>query len=166
MTQTGHLDKATMEKLAAASTKYPEYDKLFADGKLESTIAVGFDETRSGVPGYHTVEIPKVIQGLQNQGYTEIDPKTASAAQLKADGIDPAKVDKDLRYFTKKFVYNGKDVQSIVKLITPSTPHAKEKFATAMGSSEVVLYGGHGRYGSGPDFDDIHSPANLSMPPR
>ena len=32
-----------------------------------------------------------------------------------------------------------------------------KKFAAAMGNSEVVLYGGHGRYGSGPDFDDIHS---------
>jgi hypothetical protein len=50
-------------------------------------------------------------------------------------------------------------VQSIVKLITPDTPNAKEKFARDMESSEMVMYAGHGRYGSGPDFDDINSTA-------
>ena len=33
-----------MEQLSIASTKFPEYGKLFADGKLNTTIAVGFDE--------------------------------------------------------------------------------------------------------------------------
>ena len=44
---TGRLDKQTMEQLSIASTKFPEYGKLFADGKLNTTIAVGFDEKRS-----------------------------------------------------------------------------------------------------------------------
>ena len=47
----------------------------------------------------------------------------------------------------------------MLELITPDTEDAKARFAHAMRSSELVLYGGHGRYGSGPDFDDIHSPA-------
>jgi hypothetical protein len=36
-----------MEQLSIASTKFPEYDKLFADGKLNTPIAVGYDEDRS-----------------------------------------------------------------------------------------------------------------------
>ena len=46
----------------------------------------------------------------------------------------------------------------MVKLITADTPQAKDKFAKAMSESEMLIYAGHGRYGSGPDFDDIKSP--------
>jgi hypothetical protein len=46
----------------------------------------------------------------------------------------------------------------VVKLITADTPQAKDKFAKAMSESEMLIYAGLGRYGSGPDFDDIKSP--------
>jgi peptidoglycan hydrolase-like protein with peptidoglycan-binding domain len=134
---TGRLDKQTMEQLSIASTKFPEYGKLFADGKLNSTIAVGFDEKRSD-----KAETKDVIAGLTTRGYTQLDPNTAATD----------------KYFTKTFKYGGKDVTSVVKLITPDTPQAKDKFAKAMGGSELVIYSGHGRYGSGPDFDPITSP--------
>jgi len=156
---TGRLDKQTMQQLSLASTKYPEYDKLFADGKLNTTIAVGYDEDRSDKS-----ETKDVISGLTKQGYTQLDPDKAGTdksveAQFKAAGIDPAdaKTDK-AQYFTKSFKYNGKDVTSVVKLITADTPQAKDQFAKAMSGSEMVIYSGHGRYGSGPDFDDIKSP--------
>lgn len=149
---TGRLDRATVGLLSMEAEKYPEYDKLYADGKLETTIAIGYDEGNS-----HLAEIRDVNEGLRAQGYTEIDPKTATADQLRAAGIEPAKVDKEVRYFTKTFQYKGKDIKSVVTLITPSTPNAKDKFARAVANSEVVLYGGHGRYGSGPDFDNISS---------
>jgi peptidoglycan hydrolase-like protein with peptidoglycan-binding domain len=155
---SGRLDKQTMEQLSIASTKYPEYDKLFADGKLNTTIAVGYDEDRSDKD-----ETKDVISGLTKRGYTQLDPdKVASdksmEAQFKAAGIDPkdAKTD-NVQYFTKSFKHNGKDVTSVVKLITADTPAAKDKFAKSMGESDMVIYSGHGRYGSGPDFDDIKS---------
>lgn len=47
----------------------------------------------------------------------------------------------------------------IIELIFPDTGHAKTRFADALRRDELVLYGGHGRYGSGPDFDDLRSPA-------
>jgi peptidoglycan hydrolase-like protein with peptidoglycan-binding domain len=155
---TGRLDKQTMEQLSIASTKYPEYDKLFADGKLNTTIGVGFDEGDS-----HKDETKDVIAGLSKRGYTQLDPDKAAtdkstADQFKAAGIDPAAAKADgLQYFTKTFKHGGKDVTSVVKLITPDTPQAKDKFAKAMGESEMVIYSGHGRYGSGPDFDPINS---------
>ena len=156
---TGRLDKQTMEQLSIASTKFPEYGKLFADGKLNTTIGVGFDE--SGLDKGQTKE---VIAGLTTRGYTQLDPNTAAtdkqmAERFKAAGIDPATAKADgLQYFTKTFQHNGKDVTSVVKLITPDTPQAKDQFAKAMGGSELVIYSGHGRYGSGPDFDPITSP--------
>ena len=133
-----------MEQLSIASTKTPDYGKLFADGKLNTTIGVGFDEG-----GYDKHETKDVIAGLAKQGYTQLDPDKAATHKATADG---------LQYFTKTFQYNGKDVTSVVKLITADTPHAKDQFAKAMASSEMVIYSGHGRYGSGPDFDDIKSP--------
>jgi len=157
---TGRLDKQTMEQLSIASTKFPEYDKLFADGKLNTTIAFGFQE--GGRPDKDRTK--EVIEGLTKRGYTQLDPDKAAtdksmAAQFKAAGIDPAEAKKDgLQYFTKTFKHDGKDVTSVVKLITPDTPRAKDQFAKAMGGSEMLIYAGHGRYGSGPDFDDIKSP--------
>jgi peptidoglycan hydrolase-like protein with peptidoglycan-binding domain len=156
---TGRLDKQTMEQLSIASTKMPEYGKLFADGKLNTTIGVGFDEG-----GSDKDETKDVIAGLSKRGYTQLDPDTAAtdkqmAERFKAAGIDSAAAKADgLQYFTKTFKYDGKDVTSVVKLITADTPQAKDKFAKAMGESEMVIYSGHGRYGSGPDFDDINSP--------
>jgi peptidoglycan hydrolase-like protein with peptidoglycan-binding domain len=162
---TGRLDKQTMEQLSIASTKFPEYGKLFADGKLNTTIAVGFDEaSRKGADGWDKKEIKDVLSGLTNRGYTQLDPDKAAtdknvAAQFKAAGIDPAVAKADgLQIFTKTFKHGGKDVTSVVNLITPDTPQAKDKFAKAMSGSEMVIYTGHGRYGSGPDFDDITSP--------
>jgi len=156
---TGRLDKQTMEQLSIASTKFPEYGKLFADGKLNTTIGVGFDEG-----GSDKDETKDVIAGLSKRGYTQLDPNTAATdkamgERFKAAGIDPAAAKADgVQYFTKTFQYGGKDVTSVVKLITADTPQAKDKFAKAMGESEMVIYSGHGRYGSGPDFDDIKSP--------
>jgi len=155
---TGRLDKQTMEQLGIASTKFPEYNKLFADGKLNATIAVGFDED-----GSDKGQIKDVISGLTQRGYTQLDPGQAAtdksmAERFKAAGIDPANAKADgLQVFTKTFKHDGKDVTSVVKLITADTPQAKDKFAKAMGESEMVVYSGHGRYGSGPDFDDIKS---------
>jgi peptidoglycan hydrolase-like protein with peptidoglycan-binding domain len=159
LTDTGRLDKQTMEQLSIASTKMPEYGKLFADGKLNTTIAIGFDDN-----GLNEGENEDVVPGLTARGYTQLDPNTAAtdkqmAERFKAAGIDPAVAKSDgLRYFTKTFKHDGKDVTSVVKLITADTPQAKDKFAKAMAESEMVIYGGHGRYGSGPDFDSIDSP--------
>jgi peptidoglycan hydrolase-like protein with peptidoglycan-binding domain len=172
---SGRLDKQTMEQLSIASTKFPEYGKLAADGKLNTTIAVGYDEKGSdGSDGWHKTATKDVITGLTKQGYTQLDPDKAATdksmeALFKSAGIDPAVAKKDqATYFVKTFKYDGKtqditstvkkDVTSVVKLITPDTPGAKDKFANAMSESEMVIYAGHGRYGSGPDFDDIKSP--------
>ncbi len=156
--ESGRIDQATLVKLeagAAQSVKYPEYDKLFADGVLRTTIGIGYDEG-----GWQKPEIKKMVEGLAAQGYESVDVSTMSDAEIRTRlGVDPATVDRESAYFVKTFQHNGKDVRAVTRLITPDTPNAKQKFAEATANDEVVLYGGHGRYGSGPDFDDKHSAA-------
>ncbi len=151
---SGRLDAQTIEKLdaaAASKLKSPAYDKLYADGVLNTTVAIGYDED-----GNHKKQIKQTLDGLEQRGYKPFDVKTASDDELKKVGIDPAKVDRDGTYFVKSYQHQGKDVQGVVQVITPDTPNAKQKFAQAMNESEVVMYSGHGRVGSGPDFDDKH----------
>jgi LysM repeat protein len=156
--ENGKIDQATLGKLeagAAQNVKYPEYDKLFADGVMRTTIAIGYDEG-----GWQKPEIKKVVDGLAAQGYESVDVSTMSDADIRSKlGVDPATVDRESTYFVKSFQHDGKDVKAVTRLITPDTPNAKQKFAEATAHDEVVLYGGHGRYGSGPDFDDKHSAA-------
>ena len=154
---TGRLDAETVKKLdtaAASKLRSPAYDKLYADGVLNTTIAVGYDEH-----GEHKQQIKQTIEGLEQRGYQQLDVKTANDETLKKHGIDPAKVDRDATYYVKDYQHDGKDVKGVVKVITPDVPNAKEKFARAMNEDEVVMYTGHGRVGSGPDFDDKKNPA-------
>ena len=61
-------------------------------------------------------------------------------------------------YFTSSYVFSGnRNVEVIVRLIVPSST-AKESYTDALVNDEVVIYAGHARYGTGPDFDDIDNP--------
>jgi hypothetical protein len=90
----GRLDKQTLEQLGIASTKFPEYDKLFADGKLNTPIAVGYDEDRSDKG-----QAKDVIAGLTKRGYTQLDPDKAATDKPMAERFKAADSDEDVRYF-------------------------------------------------------------------
>jgi hypothetical protein len=49
--------------------------------------------------------------------------------------------------------HNNQPINVLVRLVTYKDPEAKKAFMEAMQNSDVSLYTGHGRYGSGPDFD-------------
>ena len=137
---TGKLDANTLHALENAPSPSPAYDQLFADGVLHAVLAVGYDEA-----GSQEVEQANVLRGLAQRGYTWVADDQREALGLDADG----------KYVTREQA--GRRV--IIELITPDTADAKTRFANALRGDELVLYGGHGRYGSGPDFDDIHSPS-------
>jgi hypothetical protein len=136
----GRLDQATLRALEAAPSPSPDYEALFADGTLHAVMALGYDEA-----GSHQLEQEQVRRGLAQRGYTELDDD-----QKRALGLDP-----EGQFLTRTLEQGN----VILELITPESQNAKDRFARALGSDELVMYGGHGRYGSGPDFDDIHSPA-------
>lgn len=141
--QTGRFDAATFKALATALPPAPDYDALFADGVLRGVVAIGFDEV-----GSHEAEQADLLKGLWDRGYRHV-----SDAERAALGLG------DGRYVTRTQQRDGREVRVLLEVVTPDDPRAKERFATALRQQELVLYGGHGRYGSGPDFDDIHSTA-------
>ncbi|MFO0595594.1 MAG: peptidoglycan-binding domain-containing protein [Myxococcaceae bacterium] len=141
---TGRFDAATLEALAKAPSPATDQAALWADGVLRGVLAVGFDED-----GTHRFEGAKLELGLAERGFHEVTPDERRALGLDADG----------RFVTRTFERDGRPARVLLELVSADTPHAKDRFAAALRTQELVLYGGHGRYGSGPDFDDIHSPA-------
>ena len=103
-------------------------------------VAIGHDEASS-----HEPENQKLINGLTERGYLPVTADQRATFDLEAEG----------NYVTKPLPQGT----VILELINSKTPDAKTRFAAALHRSEFVLYGGHGRYGSGPDFDDIRSPS-------
>ncbi|MDP1827583.1 MAG: peptidoglycan-binding domain-containing protein [Archangium sp.] len=137
---TGTLDLDTLHALANAKSPSPDYAALFSDGVLRAVLAVGYDEV-----GSHEPEQERVLSGLVDRGYTAVTDDQRATLGLDAEG----------RYVTRQLEQGT----VIIELITPDLTNAKTRFAEALRRDELVLYGGHGRYGSGPDFDDLRSPA-------
>ncbi len=148
---TGTLDARTQDALRAAGTaRSPEYGQLFADGVLRTTLAVGYDEVQAHVP-----EVARVKAGLAARGFLPLDASRLPAAELARLGLTATARD----VFQRTFTRDGKPVTAVLQLVTPDMPDARARFVDGLKTDELVLYGGHGRYGSGPDFDDINSTA-------
>ncbi|MEW5740977.1 MAG: peptidoglycan-binding domain-containing protein [Myxococcota bacterium] len=148
---TGVLDASTLSALVLAGVpRAPDYQRLFADGVLQATLAVGYDEA-----GWHRVELEKILDGLSARGFEPLDITVLSEARRQRLGIDESAPG---TYFSRDFVFNGQKITAVLQLVKPDQPDARDRFAKGISGHELVLYGGHGRYGSGPDFDDIHSP--------
>jgi len=152
--RTGVLDKATMEALDkhAVSTQVEKtlrYGELFKDGLLDFTVGVGYDED-----GYFDSEIDEIREGMS--GDLGLSPGSAADAKKFYDKAGmPMPSAGGGEYFIKEaaFEYNGQPINVLVRLVTYQDPEAKKAFLEAMQNSDVSLYTGHGRYGSGPDFD-------------
>lgn len=157
------VDAPTMvalDKNAPASplTKYPEYAKLFGDGLLDFTVAVGYDED-----GTFDDEIQKpaaagklptgIIPELKNRRFEKKTAKDAEKVYAKAGMTMPATAGGSYYIKTAALTYETKQIDVIVRLITYKDPDVRKAFLEAMQTSDVTLYTGHGRYGSGPDFD-------------
>jgi peptidoglycan hydrolase-like protein with peptidoglycan-binding domain len=142
--QTGSFDAQTLKTLAATPPPKPNYDALFADGVLRGVLAVGYDESGAQQP-----ERTELIQRLEQRGFHPVTRAERAELGLGATG----------RFVTKFIERHGAPARVLLELVTDEDPDAKQRFAAALRTQELVLYGGHGRYGSGPDFDDIRSPA-------
>jgi peptidoglycan hydrolase-like protein with peptidoglycan-binding domain len=156
----GKVGKNTLEALKQQApapgqklVRSVEYDKLFADGRLNTTIAIGFDEN-----GGHNKELRMTIQGLEDSGYKIIDYSSLSDAEKNKLGLTGDRYDPNTNYFHKTFTdaKTGKNVESVVRVIDPGSVDgktARTSFMKALEQDEVVLYSGHARHGTGPDFD-------------
>lgn len=176
--QKGKVGGATMAALDAYAPKNvpeeqppaekhagqrPNYEELFKDGKFEITIALGYDDNSK-------VHIPKrrqAISYLQDEmDFKLTDPRVASKDEIAAAGLAPDQIDRDLLYFTKDFFSQTvkRNVSAVVKLLCPNEDGSNgaamlEKYKTALENDDAVLYTGHARAGTGPDFDPHDSTA-------
>jgi len=152
-----------LERLKAAATPTGDaakqryrYGEMARDGLLDFTIGVGFDES-----GSHFACIDAFTEALEARKFT-LDAAAATAMYATA-GRSVANAEFG-KYFVKKNAMTYKPpagtprtVNAVVRFVDngdgKSGKQAAEAFAEGMTESDVTFYGGHGRYGSGPDFD-------------
>ncbi len=161
LTTSGRVDQATLQTLEnvapAVGTRAvlsPDYSRMVKNGVLPVVVGVGYDEDGSDL--YERI---RVQDGLKQRGYKRLDLARMTDADLQKQGIDPAQVDRSGTYFAKSATFNGKKVAVLVKYVDRDTVDPKQRFIDGMTASALVIYAGHARYGSGPDFDPKDSTA-------
>jgi len=135
------------------------WGEMFKDGVLDMTLGLGFDEG-----GSNKAARDSFVKDLTGKGFSE---KKASDKELRAVYAAAGRamaVDSVSRYFLKKdaLTYKppvgaGRKIHAVVRLVY-SLDGSKGKevadaFKSGMVQSDIAYYSGHGRYGSGPDFD-------------
>lgn len=141
----------------ATESPYPRYDKMFQDGVLDVTVAIGYDEPVGPWAGANIDEENKVDQQLVQRGYTA-DPDKVKEL-LQAAGREIKGNYQGLYVKENIATQNGKPVHGIVRVVKAGRAdmnngtEARNAALEAMNQSDAFLYGGHARYGSGPDFD-------------
>lgn len=141
---TGSVDASTLAAIKSAAPVYPEYGEMYKDGVLQTTLGLGFDEDSNDLWVRR-----EVLDGLQRRGFAKL-----TKDEMTAQGLDPNGV-----FYAKKHKHAGKDVTVLVRVVDRDSQDAKGQFAKGMKSDDLILYTGHGRRGSGPDFDRDSSPA-------
>jgi len=133
------------------------YGEMLKDGVLDITLGVGFDENDNHLP---------VIQGykdvLTERDFT-LDPGKAASLYTQAgrtvENADFGQyyVRENAMEYTPPVGGSPRPIHAVVRLVFSKDGSeggkAADAFAEGMAESDVAYYGGHGRYGSGPDFD-------------
>ena len=132
----------------------PEYDRMLEDGLLDVTLAIGFDE--HGITPHEAHEIRRGLGEVR--GFTE---DLAAAMALRRAAGRPETPGGS--HFSKQSYGTsaGRPVHAALRLIEPVTESAtgdsgaasRDAAVAGMNESDLFAYGGHARYGTGPDFD-------------
>lgn len=130
--------------------------ELLADGLLDITLGLGFDES-----GWHTIEAPAMAQALAARSFV-MDNELGIQLYKKAGRTLPDKPFGTFWVRPHALTYKppagaARQIDMVVRFV--SSPDGKtgaeaaRVFKEGMVESDATFYGGHGRYGSGPDFD-------------
>lgn len=132
-------------------TGTPRYDQLAAGQVMTVVFAVGFDEYGSNRP------VDDQLQTALGERGFRVDTAAALARLSAAGRAAPTRVG-DLHYAeaaTKDSA--GRPVDVVLTLALAGDGSAGGDVASTyldgLGRCDVAAYGGHGRYGTGPDFD-------------
>lgn len=135
------------------------YGEMFKDGILDFTIGIGYDEGN-----WHLGQITAIEQALIARGFSEPSGMseliTAMLLYAQAGRTYPESgtvyIKEDALTYTPP-VGAPRQIHAIVRFVNSPDgsggAEAAEGFHEGMVQSDVALYGGHGRYGTGPDFD-------------
>lgn len=138
----GELDR-TAPKPGAREEHYFDYERLFADGFLDISLAVGFDEK-----GAHLRMLKEARAWFVERGFQAMPPE--------ADKPEQHRLRRSVTYPTKSGDRTTREVIVRINLIPPGAG-AKAQYAKALSDSEIAIYNGHARRGIGPDFDEDKS---------
>jgi Domain of unknown function (DUF4157) len=132
------------------------YGELFKDGMLDITLGVGFDEGGAGKATYNAI-----AAALPAEGFAE---NTAKAMEIyKRTGNTPG-ASAYGQYFVWKNVLTytppagpARTIAVVLRVVTSRDDKHGAEAAGAFGEglkhSDIAIYEGHGRFGTGPDFD-------------
>ena len=129
----------------------PRYDQIFTDQLVTVMLAVGFDEYGANRPVDDEVEAGLLARGFKADHDAALDRLAAGkrpAPQRPADHFLATGITRDDA---------GRPVDIVVSLVRAGDGSAGGDVGSAylegMNRCEVTAYAGHGRYGTGPDFD-------------
>ena len=134
------------------------YAELFKDGLLDLTFGYGYMEELQTQENWDAYA-DEMEAALTGRGYVE-DAKEAAAlyatAGRKTSGYGRFFVKKDALTYTPP-AGDPRPIHGIVRFIMnpggDKGAETREAFEQAMTDGDVAYYSGHGRYGTGPDFD-------------
>ena len=169
-----HKDPDTIEaelKHAATPKKGAQhkfrYGEMFKDGVLDMTVGLGFTEEKVRMPDgtavpYYLTLIPKFEDVLVGERGFKKDIALAEAVLKKTGRTLDATAIGEFFVLQNALVYappvgNPRFVHVVVRLLADTSQgpggDVGAAFTEGMAQSDVAYYTGHGRYGSGPDFD-------------
>ncbi|HEY4228048.1 MAG TPA: hypothetical protein VGM49_06900 [Candidatus Limnocylindrales bacterium] len=141
----GELDQ-TAPMPGKVEEHYFDYERLFDDGYLDVTLAVGFDE---GDLHAHIGMLADARAWMKARGFTAMPQDQGKPEEFR--------LRRDVTYPTKAGNRTTREVIVRISLIPPGTG-SKDLYAKGLKESEIAIYNGHARRGVGPDFDSDKSP--------
>ncbi|MBM4365109.1 MAG: hypothetical protein FJ102_02765 [Deltaproteobacteria bacterium] len=138
------------------------YGEMFKDGLLDMNLGLGFDESN-----WHNHAGPAIMEAIKARGFKDDAALAASLYKKSGREVGDSAFGK---YFVKQKAITWKPpageartVDVVIRFVTNSVAgnsksdgegkRAADAFMEGMQESDVSYYAGHGRYGSGPDFD-------------
>ncbi len=160
------LDSATtLERLRAARATRGRrgqhnlrYGEMFRDGVLDITLGIGYDEALERNP---TEEVDAIRATLVARHFAPDNEAALELYRQAGRTVRPSLAD---LYFVKRnaLTYEppagaARPIHAVVRLVSNTGgtrgAEAAQGFREGMVESDISYYAGHGRYGTGPDFD-------------
>ncbi|MCI0520653.1 MAG: peptidoglycan-binding protein, partial [Chloroflexi bacterium] len=134
------------------------YGEMFRDGLLDMTLGIGYDEALEQDPD---AALNNYRAALAGRGFTE---DAGAAAEVYRQAGRSLQGSIAGQYYVKRnaLVYNPpastpRPIHAVIRLVSnprgDKGAEALQAFREGMANADVIFYAGHGRYGTGPDFD-------------